>query len=38
VVVEREMTTLLTNNMHYSMVAKRAQGLFSAIRSLTKLK
>ncbi len=38
VVPEREMTTLLTNNMHYSMVAKRAQGLFTAIRSLSKLK
>ena len=36
--VEREMATLLTNNMHYAMVAKRAGGLFTAMRSLTKMK
>lgn len=36
--VEREMTTLLTNNMHYAMVAKRTAGLFTAMRTLTKLK
>jgi flagellar basal-body rod protein FlgB len=38
VVVEKEVTTLLTNNMHYGMVTKRASGLFTAIQSLTKMK
>lgn len=36
--IERETTTLLTNRMHYAMAAKRAGGLFTAIRTLSKLK
>jgi len=35
--VEKEMVTLSTNQIHYAMTVKRAAGLFSRIRTLTKM-
>ncbi len=38
VVIEQEVSTILTNSMQYSMVAKRTAGLFTAMRLLGSVK
>ncbi|MCB2210588.1 flagellar basal body rod protein FlgB [bacterium] len=38
VVIEREISTMLTNSMQYSMVAKRTAGLFTRMRMLGSMK
>lgn len=35
--VEREMARLATNQIHYQLLAKRSQGVFKKLKSLTQL-